>query len=94
MNTPNNNACDFINALKKLNFKDTKAAEDDRQMDRFNEHGHLDLRVCLNYEGEKQPHYISLIKFNGTPARIVQWQSLDMSAHMPTAAILAMLQAL
>lgn len=92
--TPHNTAGSFIKALKDLHFVPARwNTEDDVQLDRLNSQGHTDLRVCMNYEGEKQPHCISIIKFDGTRAQVVKWESLDMSAHMPTEGLLALIKA-
>jgi hypothetical protein len=94
MNTPHDNAEEFLEALEGLKFIPARwDRPNERQLDRLNDQGHTDLRVCIGYEGEKQPHNISLIKFDGTRAMIGKWESLNMSAQMPTAGLLALIKA-
>ena len=62
-------------------------------LDRKNKDGHTDLRIHIAYEGESQPHSISLIKFDGQRSQIIEWESNHMSASMPTAGILALIKA-
>ncbi|MDP1591387.1 MAG: hypothetical protein Q8M07_26770 [Prosthecobacter sp.] len=94
MKTPNNTATEFLAALAKLQFVPAKwDAPGDRQFDRKNKDGHTDLRIHIGYEGEPQPHYLSLVKFNGQRNQLIEWESLNLSAHMPTTGLMALIKA-
>lgn len=92
--TPHSHAAEFLKALEQLQFK---PGEWDRPVERHletrNQAGHLTVRVIIAYEGEERPQNVSLIKFDGTPARLIEWETNYMSAHMPTQGLLALIKA-
>lgn len=92
--TPHTNAAEFLDALNKLQFATAKwDSPNDRLLDRKNKDGHTELRIHIAYEGERQPQSISLLKFNGQRNQLTEWESNHMSAHMPSAGILALIKA-
>lgn len=94
MKTPNNDSTGFLASLNTLGFKPSRwdDAQGNRQLETESETGHPLLRVCLDYQGERQPHNLSVIKFDGRKSSTVEWSCGSLSAHMPSAAVLAMLQ--
>ena len=93
MSTPHDNAEAFLLALDKMGFK--PGAFDNtnrRQLVRKNKAGHTDLRITIDHEGETRPHSISLIKTDGRNSQVTLWESRNMSAHMPTKGLLALVK--
>ncbi len=92
--TPHTHAAEFIAALEKLGSVPGKwDSPGCRIFDVRNADGHPILRVVIDHEAEDHPQSISLIRFTGTVAQLIAWQSSNMSAHMPTAGLLAMIKA-
>ncbi len=84
----------FIFALDKLGFKpgrwDSKAT---RIFDLRNAQGHPEIRIAMDYEGEPVPQSLTLVKFTGTQAQLIEWETQNMSTAMPTAGLLALIEA-
>lgn len=93
--TPHDDSTAFIATLDAQGFKPSRwdDPKGNRQLERKSEAGYPLLRVCLDYQGERQLHSLSVIKFNGQKSTTVEWSCDNMSAYMPSAAVLAMLQA-
>jgi hypothetical protein len=93
MKTPSNAASELLATLTKMGFTPARwDSPDTRQLDAKNSAGHTTLRVVINYEGERQPHSLELIKRDGARSQITQWES-RLSAHMPLKATLDLIQA-
>lgn len=94
MKTPNNDVNFLTTITSALNLLPSPrgATNGDVVLQRQNAEGHADLRIYIAYEGERQPHSIKVTKLDGRRSQIIQWES-TLSAHMPSAALLAMLQA-
>lgn len=93
MKTPSNAASEFLATLTKMGFTPARwDSPDTRQLDAKNRAGHTTLRVVINYEGDREPHNIEIIKRDGARSQVTQWES-RLSAHMPLAATLALIKA-
>lgn len=93
--TPHSHAAEFIKDLERLDFK--PGAFDNpnkRTLVKRNQAGHITLRVRIAYEGQSRPQDISLIKLNGQANQLTEWESLHLSAHMPSKGLLALIKAL
>ena len=91
--TPRDHATEFIALLDKAGFKPFRGDHHKaRLLDRKSANVHPDLRICINYESEPQPHNIQLVKFDGRRSQIVKWES-SLSASMPLAAVMALIKA-
>ena len=93
MKTPHDDAEAFQDVLNDAQFFPARYDETgDRRLERKNKDGHPDLRIRINYDGERRPHDITIRKLDGCASQIVQWEA-SLSAHVPSNAILAMIQA-
>jgi hypothetical protein len=91
--TPHTDAAEFTKSLTKLGFKPAKwDAEGCRILDAKTNTG--TVRICMDYEGEPEPHSLTIVKFTDNERQICEWQHANMSAHMPTQIYLTMITAL
>lgn len=94
MNTPHDNAAQFFEALETLGFEPGRMdSPEHRQLERRSTEGNPILRVLVDYEGERQPQSLRVLKLDGRKSQIIEWECSGLSAWMPTPALVAMLQA-
>ena len=93
MSTPHDETEAFLDELNDGAFYPGRYDQaGDRRLERKNSAGHPDLRIRINYDGEKHPYNITVRKLDGLASQIVQWES-TLSAHVPSKAILALINA-
>jgi hypothetical protein len=95
--TPQTRPQEFLAALTKLGFLPNaewdRPGSDDRTLDLKTPQGCPMIRVVTCSEGDDQMHTINIIAFNGRVNQLTQWEAKNLSAQMPSAAILAMIEA-
>ena len=91
--TAHTNAADLLNEVTKMGFVPARwDTPDTRILDVKNSAGHINLRICINYEGGTRPLNVDLIKFDGARSRVTKGESC-LSAYMPLAAIISLIEA-
>ncbi len=94
MQTLQNSATEFLTELTAKGFR--PARRDDlagnRLLDLKNAEGHIEVRVCIDYEGEARPHSLSLIRFDGARSQMEAWRA-NFGARMPLTIILGAISA-
>jgi hypothetical protein len=90
--TPKTHSMEFRSALLHLGMEHARwHTETAPQYDAKNKDGHTIMRVCIEREGELQPHTISIYTFDGTKAQLCDGPGATIPATMPTKAILALI---
>lgn len=93
MSTPHDDTEAFLDALNDATFYPGRYDQSgDRRLERKNKDGHPDLRIRINYDGERNPYDITIRKLDGRASQIIQWES-TLSAHLPSKAVLALILA-
>lgn len=93
MSTPHDDTEAFLDALNDAEFYPGRYDQaGDRRLERKNSRGHPDLRIRIDYDGEKRPYNLTIRKLDGHASQIIQWES-TLSSHVPTKALLALILA-